>query len=71
MYSASFVWPQYLAVHACHYYFVGFGILYLMFLTFILFQSYKDVREMMFYFDPSLKGQGPDTEVGTSFLLQS
>jgi len=42
---------------------LGFGILYLMFLTFILFQSYNDVREMMFYLDPSLKGQGPDTEV--------
>ena len=40
-----------------------------MFLTFILFQSYKDVREMMFYLDPSLKGQGPDTEVGTGTFV--
>ncbi len=43
---------------------LGIGILYMLFLAFILFQSYKDVREMMFFLDPSLKDQGPDTEVG-------
>ena len=49
---------------------LGFGILYLLFLTFILFQSYKDVREIMFYLDPTLKGLGPDTEVNiVSFLV--
>ena len=51
------------------FFFLGFGILYLMFLTFILFQSYNDVREMMFYLDPSLKGQGPDTEVCVSTFI--
>eukprot|EP00112_Aurelia_sp_Birch-Aquarium-sp1_P001846 Seg120.6 transcript_id=Seg120.6/GoldUCD/mRNA.D3Y31 product="Phosphatidylserine synthase 1" protein_id=Seg120.6/GoldUCD/D3Y31 len=42
---------------------LGFGIMYLLFLTFVLFQSYQDVREMMIFLDPSLKNSGPDTEV--------
>eukprot|EP00794_Sanderia_malayensis_P011800 gene11800-13021_t len=42
---------------------LGIGILYMLFLAFVLFQSHKDVREMMFFLDPALKDQGPDTEV--------
>ena len=47
----------------------GFGIMYLLFLTFVLFQSYQDVREMMIFLDPSLKNSGPDTEVIVTFVF--
>jgi len=42
-----------------------------MLLAFLLFQSYKDFLSILQYFDPSLKGAQPDTEVCLWFLLFS
>ena len=35
----------------------------MMFLAFALFQTRDDFRNILFFFDPSLKDEGPDTKV--------
>ncbi|XP_073250903.1 phosphatidylserine synthase 1-like isoform X2 [Porites lutea] len=40
----------------------GISVLYMMFLAFALFQTRDDFRNILFFFDPSLKDEGPDTK---------
>ncbi|XP_048590474.1 phosphatidylserine synthase 1 isoform X2 [Nematostella vectensis] len=40
----------------------GCSVLYLMFLSFSLFQTREDFRKILFFFDPELIKAGPDTE---------
>lgn len=42
---------------------IGISVLYMMFLAFALFQTRDDFRNILFFFDPSLKDEGPDTKV--------
>ncbi|KXJ08616.1 Phosphatidylserine synthase 1 [Exaiptasia diaphana] len=40
----------------------GCSVLYLMFLSFALFQTREDFRKILFFFDPKLEGVGEDTQ---------
>ncbi|XP_068737409.1 phosphatidylserine synthase 1-like isoform X2 [Montipora capricornis] len=40
----------------------GASVLYLLFLTFALFQTRDDFRKILFFFDPKLEQEGPDTK---------
>lgn len=42
---------------------IGISVLYMMFLAFALFQTRDDFRNILFFFDPLLKLEGPDTKV--------
>ncbi|XP_068737410.1 phosphatidylserine synthase 1-like isoform X3 [Montipora capricornis] len=47
----------------------GASVLYLLFLTFALFQTRDDFRKILFFFDPKLEQEGPDTKVFFTHLL--
>ncbi|XP_020631130.1 phosphatidylserine synthase 1-like isoform X1 [Orbicella faveolata] len=40
----------------------GMSVLYMLFLAFALFQTREDFRKILFFFDPKLKLEGPDTK---------
>ena len=42
---------------------IGISVLYMMFLAFALFQTRDDFRNILFFFDPALIDEGPDTKV--------
>ena len=42
---------------------IGVSVLYMLFLAFALFQTREDFRKILFFFDPKLKFEGPDTKV--------
>ena len=39
------------------------SVLYMLFLAFALFQTREDFRKILFFFDPKLELEGPDTKV--------
>ena len=41
----------------------GMSVLYMLFLAFALFQTREDFRKILFFFDPKLEFEGPDTKV--------
>lgn len=43
--------------------FLGLSVLYMLFLAFALFQTREDFRKILFFFDPKLELEGPDTKV--------
>lgn len=48
----------------CLYVFIsGMSVLYMLFLAFALFQTRDDFRKILFFFDPKLEFEGPDTKV--------
>ena len=42
---------------------LGASVLYMSFLAFALFQTRADFRNILFFFDPELRYEGPDTKV--------
>lgn len=47
----------------CLFFSLGASVLYMSFLAFALFQTRADFRNILFFFDPELRHEGPDTKV--------
>ena len=51
-------------IFSCLFVFIlGMSVLYMLFLAFALFQTREDFRKILFFFDPTLELEGPDTKV--------
>ena len=50
---------------------LGMSVLYMLFLAFALFQTREDFRKILFFFDPKLESEGPDTKVSYKGLVNT